>query len=104
MTPFDNFWADPRIPPEMKRCGKPRVRKALAKTGADPEQVLASLPGYVESLPEWQHFCHLSTYINDRRHEVDHAETGNFPGKDMTFDERREYGRRLVADKLRVVK
>ena len=72
---FDTFWTDPRIPPEMKRCGKPPVRRALAKTGADPEKVLASLPGYTASLPDWQSFCHLSTYINAERFDIDYGET-----------------------------
>ena len=72
---FEQFWTDKRIPPEMKRCGKPPVRKALAKTGANHEEILESLPKYAENKPDWQDFCHLSTYINNERHEVDWEET-----------------------------
>ena len=103
MTTFDTFWADPRIPPEMKRCGKPRVRKALAKQTVDHEIILQGIEQYAENKPTDQTFCHLSTFINDERFDVDHAATSDSPGKDMTYDERREYGRRLVRDKLRVV-
>ena len=68
---FDTeFWPDPRIPREMKRCGKPPVRKALSKSKADPEDILRSLPLYAKGKPDYQDFCHLSTYINQERHEV----------------------------------
>ena len=101
---FETFWADPRIPPEMKRCGKPPVRHMLEKTGADYETVLASLPAYTASKPADQLYCHLSTYISQERYDVDHAAISDSPGKDMSFDERREVGERLVANKgLRVV-
>lgn len=101
MTDFDTFWADARIPPEMKRCGKPPVRHMLKKTGADYETVLASLPGYAENKPADQLFCHLSTYISQERYDIDHAATST-PCKDMTFDERREWSRKN-APKLKVV-
>jgi hypothetical protein len=67
---FETFWTDPRLPREMKRCGKPPVRKALEKSTADPEDILKSLPFYAKGKPDWQDFCHLSTYISQDRWEV----------------------------------
>lgn len=96
---FDQFWTDPRIPREMKRCGKPPVRKALSKSKADPEDILRSLPLYAKGKPDYQDFCHLSTYINQERHEVwldPEQQEDETPWKDMSIDERREYGRKLV--------
>ena len=69
MTDFDTFWNDKRIPREMKRCGKPQARKALAKFKDDPENILASLPFYAAATDS-QYLCHLSTYINQERHEI----------------------------------
>ena len=66
---FDDFWNDKRIPREMKRCGKPPARKALAKFKDDPENILASLPFYAAATDS-QYLCHLSTYINQERHEI----------------------------------
>jgi hypothetical protein len=66
---FDDFWADKRIPREMKRCGKPPAKKALGKSAADPEDILASLPFYAAATDS-QYMCHLSTYINQERHEI----------------------------------
>ena len=67
---FEDFWADKRIPREMKRCGKPPVRKALGKSNVDPEDILRSLPLYASGKPDNQAFCHLSTYINQERYEI----------------------------------
>ena len=41
---FTQFWTDPRIPREMKRCGRVPVERALAKSKTDPEDILRSLP------------------------------------------------------------
>lgn len=86
MGDFDEFWADKRIPPEMKRCGKPPVRKALAKTLATHEEILASLPNYAASKPSDQLFCHLSTYINAERYDIDHVAMSNAGEK--SYDQR----------------
>ncbi len=69
---FDTFWADPRIPKRMKRCGPAPVRKALAKRHIEEwESILASLPGYERNKDDYADYCHLSTYINQERDKVD---------------------------------
>lgn len=101
---FDKFWADPRIPPEMKRCGKPPVRKALAKVSVDYETILQSIEQYADNKEDWRAFCHLSVFINQERFDVDHAATSDSPFRHMTYDERREWSQRHIAEnKLRIV-
>ncbi len=82
---FDTFWADPRIPPEMKRCGKPPVRNALAKASVDCEIILQSIEQYAANKEDWRAFCHLSVFINQERFDVDHAATSEPVKEDYGF-------------------
>ena len=99
MTDFDIFWNDKRIPREMKRCGKPPARNALAKFKDDPENILASLPFYAAATDS-QYLCHLSTYINQERHEI-----WNDPDQHTNpFSERLTATQALERNNLRIVK
>ena len=95
---FDEFWADKRIPREMKRCGKPPVRKALAKVNADWEEILSSLPLYASGKPDYQDYCHLSTYINQERYEIwlDPEQQSNPYGERLTATQALERKLRIV--------
>ena len=97
---FDDFWTDPRIPREMKRCGKPSVRKALEKCRDDPEEILRSLPLYASGKPDNQDFCHLSTYINQERYEIwlDPEQQSNPFSERLTATQALERKLRIVAN------
>lgn len=107
---FETFWKDERIPKRMKRCGPAPVRKFLNQRGLNNpegyEQILSSLPGYERTKPDYADFCMLSTYINQERDlvEWDEMDEPESAVRDMSIDERREYGRKLMQEKLRVVK
>ena len=98
---FETFWQDPRIPPRMKRCGKPKVRKALQKRGLDNpegyEKVAASLPGYNRDKPDYHDHHMLSTFINQELDEVEWSEmnerVNGIRVEDMSYEQRRQLTR-----------
>lgn len=95
---FEDFWADKRIPREMKRCGKPPARRALEKSPALHEDILASLPFYAAATDS-QYLCHLSTYINQERHEIwnDPEQHTNPFGERLTATQALERNSNVIA-------
>lgn len=99
---FENFWKDPRLPKGMKQ-GKGAARKAFHRVVpalVDEETLWPAIACYERCKPDWQAFCHLTTYLNQERWE-DEYEDDN-PVKHMSFEERREWSRKN-APKLRAV-
>lgn len=101
---FAEFWADSRLPKGMKQ-GKGDARKAFDRAvpkKVSVEELWAGIGRLERSKPDWQAFCHLATYINQGRWEDEYEEPN--PCRDMGIDERREHSRKIMADKMRIVK
>jgi len=104
---FDSFWTDPRIPKRMKRCGPGPVRKALSKRPQDEwESILESLPLYEKHKDDYADYCHLSTYINQERDQVDWEDIGSSSTKRDPWDRAAEQEQIMnrIHSKLQVVK
>lgn len=82
---FDAFWG--AFPLKVgKLAARKSFQKAIRQT--DIETILAAVEKYKRCKPDWQHFCHPTSWLNQGRWEDDWTEpakpfTGGSP---KTFD------------------
>jgi hypothetical protein len=97
---FENWW---EIWPNKK--AKKDALKAwpqAVKDAGSENVIMDGTRGYIKNKEPWKSWMLPATFLRGARWEDEYEEDN--PVADMSYEERREYGRKLMAGNLKVVK
>lgn len=94
---FDEFWR--AFPIKVgKQAARKSFKKAIRQT--DIQTILAAVEKYKRCKPDWQHFCHPTSWLNQGRWEDDWSE----PFKQQTGGAPRSFDTDKVYDMTKLTK
>lgn len=65
MPAFEEFWA--AYPRKAGKLPASKVWDGLMNAGVAPEAIMAGLRLYAADKPDWQHWCHPTTFLRQQR-------------------------------------